>query len=697
MDISLVTQYSLWYLLPFTLLAFGLVYWQYFFRKPYHNNLSVSQILTLGSLRFLALFLLLILLIAPQLKYKKRIENKPALIFAQDNSSSLRLGKDSSYYLNQYPKDIITLLSTLENRYDIQYLKFGKQVEQLDSFKFDYSYTDFSELMTYLKNNYGNRENVQVLLASDGLYNVGGNPRYLAKELSLPVHTLQLGDTSIVNDISLFSVKSNRIGFTNSRLPVRIGIKANNAKGSKLQILIIRGNKVLVKDNLIVNQESFYAEKDYMIIPEYKGLQRFTTEVKSNVKEYSLKNNSADFVVDVLDSKRKIAICFDQYHPDISALKSAIDNNSNFSSELINLSKQTANLRDVNLCVMYQIPSKSESYPGLFQQVKREKIPLLMVVGGNTNLLELNKLDIGLQFSNKDGLFRDAVYSENDVFSLFQTQSSNKEFFTKLPPLLVPFGDYTFGVENYTLAYQKVKGIETSYPLISFSNIQDQKISWIFGEGIWRWKLYEYQMNDTHQHFNELVNRIMQYQALKVKKNQLVIKHEKDFIEGNNILINAELYNESYQISNAADLKFELSDSDSNTYDYTFNRQDGAYQLSLNFLKKGEYKYWVKTIGLEKNLERKGQFVVRSNSLESKTLQANKDVLVQISEKSNGQYFTLSGLKDLKQFLLSGEKTKTTISSEVRYGNAVDLLYLLSFIIILMILEWFLKKYWLGN
>nr|WP_320119576.1 hypothetical protein [uncultured Marinifilum sp.] len=697
MNISLVTQYSLWCLLPFTLLAFALVYWQYFFRKPYHNNLSVLRIISLGALRFLALLLLLILLIAPQLKYKKRIENKPVLIFAQDNSSSLRLGRDSSYYLNQYPKDIDALLSSLENHYNIQYLKFGKQVEQLDSFKFDYSYTDFSDLMIYLRNNYGNRENVQVLLASDGLYNVGGNPRYLAKELACPVHTLQLGDTSIVNDISVLSVKSNRIGFTNSRMPVRIGIKADNAKGSKLQISIKSGNKILIKDELIVNQISFYAEKDYMITPKNKGLQRYSVEVKSNIKEYTLKNNSADFVVDVLDSKRKIAICFDQYHPDLAAIKSAIDYNSNFTSELINLSKQTANLKDVNLCVMYQIPSKGESYPRLFQQVKREKIPVLMLVGGNNDLNKLNKMDLGLQFSNMDGLFRNAVYAQNELFSLFKTKVSNEDFFTKLPPLLVPFGDYTFGVENHTLAYQKVKGIGTSYPLISFTNIQDQKIAWIFGEGLWRWKLYEYQMNDTHQRFYELVNRIIQYQALKVKKNQLVVKHEKDFIEGNNILINAELYNESYQISNNTDLKFELSDIDSNIYNYSFNRQDSAYQLSLNFLKKGEYKYVVKTIGLEKNLERRGQFIVRSNNLESKTLQANKDVLVQISEKSNGEYYSLSDLKNLKKFLLSSEKSKTTISTEVRYGNAVDLLYLLSFIIILMILEWFLKKYWLGN
>jgi len=320
-----------------------------------------------------------------------------------------------------------------------------------------------------------------------------------------------------------------------------------------------------------------------------------------------------------------------------------------------------------------------------------------MIIGGSSGLAELNILELGVNFPQNSDLVQNAVYDGNKLFSLFQSDISKDNIFEKLPPLQAPFGMVNFNVENQVLANQKVKGISTNYPLISFSSIYDQKIAWIFGEGMWRWKLHEFQMYESNDSFNELLNKIVQYQALKVNKDQLILKHDKDFIKGDVIKIDAELYNKSYQVTNKPDLNIVLTDSKGKSYNYNFNKDNLAFSLSLNFLEKDKYTYQVKTVGLEKELQANGAFVVRDNDLESKSLEANGKILKQISKSSNGEYFALSNLKKLKKFLLSEKRTKPTVTVEVSYGYAVDLLYLLSFIVIIMILEWFLRKYWLGN
>jgi len=659
--------------------------------------MAVWKTAILAGLRFLVVFLLLFLLIGPRIKYQKRIKNKPVLIVAQDNSMSLKLGQDSSYYLNQYPSDLNELINSLQDDYDVKTLSFGEKVSALSKLDFNEPLSDFSSLFQFVKDNYGSLENVRMLLASDGLYNSGANPRYLSSDIGMPIHTIQLGDTLEINDVSIFLLKSNQIGFTNTKLPVKIGIKALNFNNKKLLVEIRNKAKLLLQEEINVAGESFYLEKNYLLDAEQKGLQRYNVKVSSAFEEYTLKNNSADFVVDILDSKRKIVIAFDQYHPDIAAIKSAILKNSNFDYELVNLNQKQLSFEENNLIVLYQIPSKRKNYKDLFKKIELAKIPALIVVGASSDLNVLNSLNLGVRLNSENEYYQDAVYLENQNFSLFNLQSKEKNVFEKLPPIRTPFGDINLNSEFQTLAYQKIKGVDTQYPLIAFGSVQDRKMGWIFGEGMWRWKLSEFQLFNSNTHFNDIVNRTIQYLALKEKKDQLIIRHDNDFSEGKQVKIQAELYNDSYELINKLDLQFVLTNEDGKTYNYQFSRNENDYDLTISSLKNGRYNYKVQTVGLDENLVRSGEFIVRSNTIESKRLQAETITLKQISGSTNGTYFRSFDSKKIKTHFLNDIDIKPTISYESNYGNAVSLIYLLSFIIILMILEWFLRKYWLGN
>ena len=105
MNFSIDTEYSLWLIIPGIIVAFLYAYLLY--RKdPRFEDLSSMRIKLMSALRFLVVFVLILLLLNPLInKMTKQIE-KPVIIFAQDNSSSILINKDSLFYKDKYINNI---------------------------------------------------------------------------------------------------------------------------------------------------------------------------------------------------------------------------------------------------------------------------------------------------------------------------------------------------------------------------------------------------------------------------------------------------------------------------------------------------------------------------------------------------------------------------------------------------------------
>lgn len=640
---------------------------------------------------------MLFLLLGPKIKYSSQQVDKPVLVFAQDNSKSLVLNKDSAFYQVDYKISIEKLLKEAETDFKVERIGFGDNVSNIDEINYSESNTNFSELVQFLKLNYSNTNNVQVILASDGIYNQGNNPRYLVQDVSFPIHTLQLGDTTEFQDVAIDFVRANEIGFVNNRMPVRVGVKAINFDSEEIRLNILDGNKVIATDNFSINGNTFFIEKDFILTPEKSGLQKYTVEVVSTKKEQSLVNNNYEIVVDILDTKRKVAICYHNTHPDVAAIASAINENYNFTADVYNLSQEVPNLEDYNLIVLNQVPSLQNNYSAFIQKIKLKELPLLILLGGNTDIEAINQINLGLNLDVISEQFSESSFLLNDVFNVFDISEEEKNLMQNLPPLLSPMGNYSFSVENQILSFQKIKSIETTVPQIAFSTNNNQKIAWIFGEAVWRWKLQDYRLHDSSELFNGFINRLIQYLALKVKKEQVIVKHVKSVSEGEEIHFDVEFYNESFELSNKEELSFTLTDGNGNQFNYNLERNAGAYELSIFSLPKGIYSFTVKNKDIEKQLEKSGMFIVSANNIESVNLQADEIVLSQISQLTNGKLYSLSNLSDIIVDIKGNQNAKPTVSEDVRYGNLVDVLFILIFIIIFVSLEWFLRKYWLGN
>ncbi len=85
---------------------------------------------------------------------------------------------------------------------------------------------------------------------------------------------------------------------------------------------------------------------------------------------------------------------------------------------------------------------------------------------------------------------------------------------------------------------QKIRGVETSRPLILFGKQEQRKISAIAGTGIWRWRLMQFKETGSHKSFDGLIGKLIQYAALQQDNSRLKkIVAEEEYTAGSPVLI----------------------------------------------------------------------------------------------------------------------------------------------------------------
>ena len=103
---------------------------------------------------------------------------KPIVVIAQDNSESIKIKGDSTFYNQTFPSALATLTSSLEESFEVVTFTFGTEVK--DGLNLDYSekQTDYSLLLDEIYARYSNRNLGALIIGSDGVYTKGKNPLY---------------------------------------------------------------------------------------------------------------------------------------------------------------------------------------------------------------------------------------------------------------------------------------------------------------------------------------------------------------------------------------------------------------------------------------------------------------------------------------------------------------------------------------
>ena len=658
-----------WYYVLFCLLA-GAAYSTglYFVGR---RRFSKRMNLLLAAVRFVAISAIALLLLAPVAKRTVNEQQKPVVVVVQDISESI----DTSIF------------SILNSKFEIDECELVYE-------EFGGSTTDISAELDDIANHYQGRNLGAVVLATDGIYNRGNNPASTAERLTFPVYTVALGDTTPQRDAALASIRHNRIAFTDNTFPVELTINARRLKNHSAQLTLTDAHgKALAMQQVDYSDDLFSTTLTFELKAEKPGLQRYTASLSVVDGERETVNNVLTFYTDVLDSRRKVAIIGNSPHPDLAALKQAVESNPNYEAKVFmneELRMKTEELKDYSLLIFHNLPSTT-------QAIKQSNNNAIYIIGTQTDLARFNALHTGLEIVARTKKVNEVTALYNNAFSLFTLDAADAIALEELPPLTAPFGEVKTSPNLQSLLTARLGSINTGQPLVSALVQGQQRRAFVWGEGLWRWRLVDFLNNKSHDHFDRLVSQLVNFAAITDNRERFIVETERHYSDNDEVMVHAQLYNESYEPFNTPEAKLTLQGVQGSVEnhkgvqgDYNFSRQGSGYTLSLGTLPEGLYRYTATTTYDGTTYTAEGAFAVEALHLEQANLTANHTLLKTISSITGGKMFYPDQLSSLNAEL---QTLKPVIYTHTRFSEMLNLLWVLILIILLLSLEWVLRKY----
>ncbi len=528
-----------------------------------------------------------------------------------------------------------------------------------------------------------------MVFASDGIINRGSNPIESVKNSKWPVYSIALGDTIPKKDLVLSQVNYNNIVYLGNNHQLEIQVSAFKAKGVKSFINVITNDGQNKSTAFNVDNEEWRKTFNINIEARKKGVQKITIAVGKVPGELSAQNNAQTIFIDVLDGREKVLILADAPHPDISALKQAIETNKNYEVKVAFADAIPANINDYGLIIFHSLPSLSHPISQVLAQ--SASISRWFIVGTQTNTSALSQQQNLLNISTGK-VSQEYFANINKSFYAFSLDDETKEALTVLAPLTAPFGNYSLKSAGIVLFNQKVGNIATLAPLLSFGDDEGSKIAFLTGEGIWRWRLEDFEKNENHTAVDDLISKTVQYLSSKEDKRKFRVYAAKTrFSENEHVILNAELYNDSYELINEPDVSINLK-SEGKNYSFLFSKVGKSYQLDAGYLPSGEYAFEAKTVLGKVQYKANGQFLVEELNVELMQTTADHQLLYNLSSQSGGKMVYPNEINSLKALILNNEKVKTISYEEKTYINLIDFKWIFAFLILSLSLEWFIRK-----
>ena len=659
--------------LVFFCLLLGFIYSLLLYYRQ-HNFLNKKLLFLLSLSRFLLISFLAFLLLDPILKSSKEIKENPIVVVLQDVSSSIS-------------RNIKNELEDFSNKLnDLDVYKYSFSDKIYDGFNEENNglYTNISKVLNEINNRFSNRNLSSIILASDGLYNDGINPLY-SNNFNTPIHSICLGDTTVKKDNVISDVKHNDIVFLGNSFISEIFIESVKYKGEKVKLKIENNGESLFEKNI-----TFNSNKEFLKIPvELKtsqvGIQAFKVVLSPLKNENNIRNNTFMFYVDVINSKYKILFIHDHSHPDIASLVSVIENNKDYDLDIVKSNNLKTNFSDYNLVILHSISKENIQ---IIDDISDENIPLLIFPKQELNLY--SKLTPNINFNRRS--FNNEVFAKiNDNFLSFKIPKGVEEMINLSPPILTSFGFYSSSPLINPIAYQKYANTITDSPLCFFDNYNSNKVGVFLGEGYWRWKINDFKLNDSFENFNELINKVLQYLIIKEDKSKFRLYYDKESNENENIVFEAEVYDDNYNLNNDDDISLLLVNSNNEEYRYVFNKKKEKYYLDLGNLIPDSYKIFAKVE--KRNYEKKGIINIKPINVEFLNKIANHQIMNDLSKISGGESYSLANLNLLINNLNEDKDNFVSTRYEDKLIQLIDYELILLILLLLISFEWFVRKY----
>lgn len=700
MNSGIYFEASPWWLLACVALGIGYAALLYF-REKKIADAAISKkwlLWSMAAFRALCVAVIAVLLMAPFLKMRFTKEQKPVIAILQDNSESVKhsFSKTDSA---DFQTKLTSLSQKLKDKFEVVEYSFGDKLSPEINFSFNEKSTNISQAIEEINERYFNRNLATVILASDGIYNQGVNPVYAAAKTTGSIYTIALGDTTLQRDLKFGNVLFNRTTYLNEQLALRVSIEAANLQGNVAELKIEElgdntDTKLRYAKSIAIASQQSGQTFDVLLPAEKIGVVHYRLSLTELQGEVTYRNNIRDVYVEVLDGRQQILLVANAPHPDVAALKTAIESSKNFSVKVVNADEFNEPINTYSLIIAHQLPSQKNKATNLFEKIKQQNKPVLFITGGQTQYSEWSKLQAAVNISASGDKFNEVGGLYNKNFSLFTVSQSTVDAVAKFPPIAVAFGNFSPNPASQTFLFQRINNVSTDFPLITFLDAGETKVGVICGEGIWRWRLYDFLQNKSHNATNEIIGKTVQFLCVKADKRPFRISLPKTIFNDNEpVTFDAQLLNANFELVNTPDVHLVLRNKQGNEYPYQFLRSDNAYNLNAGNLPVGDYTYVAKTQLGNVAYSASGKFAISPVQLEAMRTRADHEVLLQLSAQHNGKMYYQNNITAIADEILASTAAKPILYDTYLTESAINLKWIFALILLLLSAEWFTRKY----
>ena len=693
-------------------LAFALTVFIYRFTLP---PLSRGLKIVLVLLRFVAIFLVFLLIAEPLLSLITRGEEPPMIAVLVDNSRSMTIRDKSG-------DRRATLFETLRSQaFDrlrsagaILYGTFDTKLRFVSAFSVDSlslagDGTDLGAALKGLKDTAAKANLQCVIVATDGNPTAGSSPQYEAEDLGVPIFAIGIGDTSEQQDVLVRKIVTNNITYVGTKVPVDVTVKSSGYGGEKIEVMLRDTARIVDRRTLSLGRGMQEYVVPLAFVPAKEGLQKLTVEVSQLPKEISLQNNRYSFYIKVLRSKMRVCLVAGGPGPDVGFLRRAFESDGNIELSTFvergdgqfyegDLSNNV--LGEAEAVVLVGFPAKMSSGAALsaiIGAVGGGKGVIFMLsrttdLGRARSLEPLLPMNIPAAGGGELQAFVSVpvVQRNNPIVKL----TTSPDVWGKLPPVFTSEARFRAKPESEILAQLRVQTITTNDPLLVSRSVNRRKSVALLAYGLWQWKMYSSRVPGSENLLEQFFSNTIRWLTTREDDRPVRVQPVKETFSGQDpVEFTAQVYDDTFKPLDNGEVTVEIKQGGRSDQLSLVSIGNGRFEGTFGPLPEGDYGYTARVLaGGQRLAEERGSFSVGGMYVEFLETRMNEMLLKRMAEQTGGRYYGGKDIGRLPQDLASlpGFRPREVMrSSEIELWNRG---WMLALIVFFFAAEWFLRK-----
>ena len=700
---------------------------------------STPNKIFLFSLRIFAFVFLLMILLRPELEFRKSHSLKNHIAVLLDNSKSLSI--------KTFPKEIARIdlvkktlesnqeyLKQLKNNFHIDTYFISDGIKKTTSSIKDYqahrSYTDFNRVLEELNRVYENKPLQGVFLFSDGAdlaQEPGKISAGLLKNLSRirgPIHTLQAGNNDQFKDLALESVSAPDFGFVQQPVNLSMTVYASALGNRNATLVLKEGDRILVSKIIEIRENQKRYKVDIQFTPRKIGKRIYTLNLPRFAEESILHNNQKEFEIDVARDRIRILHLNGRPSWDSRYLREVLANNPRVDLLSFFILRSLGDDVEAPVSELSLIPFPSnllfDDYLSsfdliIFQNFKYEPFidkkyltnirnyvkngGSFLMIGGELSfqggsysrtpieeILPVSFKDTAIRFIDKEYLPKiNEDFFNHPILRLEKDLQLNQEVWDTLPPLQgANLGLVASNNAHVLVNFQNDKG--NSFPILVAGSFGKGRTALLGTDSIWNWSFRN--TGGGGRYYQRFWNNVIDWMIAEPQTRRLQLESDKDrYREEEQVLIKFKLLKNNFQPAANISGKLTIS-SRFNEITKKDLKTDEQGEQVFSFLPK-QAGFFTASIEID-NLKEEIMFSVLKDNVEFEKPLVNEFILKKIAEVSDGQYMVLDGTNDLSS--LRFENPKLKVKSHNRSFSLWDNWWAYGAVVGFLFLDWWLRR-----